>query len=177
MKKFSGILMFLFLVITSCSSDDTETKVSGNIVGTWIGTDLSLTGEIETEVEGQVIITILSGEGYDLSNTLIFGESPNLMESQGKVNMKLSYTVNDIIRTEDIEDFELLGDGAWEISGSELIITNPDEDIDEDEIRTMNIFKLTKNELIINITETVEEIEDGETTSGVIEILASYVRQ
>ena len=177
MTKFSGILMFLFLVITSCSSDDTETKVSENIVGTWIGTDLRLSGEIETEVEGQVSTTILSGEGYDLTNALIFGESPNFMESQGKVNMKVSFTVNDIIHTEDIEDFELLGDGTWEINGGELIIANPDEAIDEDELRTMNISKLTKNELIINITETVEEIEDGETTTGVIVIFASYMRQ
>lgn len=177
MKEFSAILMFLIFVMTSCSSDDTETKVSENIVGTWVGTALSLSGEIETKVEGEIITTVLIGEGYDLTNRLIFSKSPNILESQGELNMMLSYTVDGETIVEDIQDFELLGEGTWEISGSNLIITNTEEVVDEDENRAVNIFKLTNDELIINITDTIEETEDGVTISSVIKTLASFVRQ
>jgi hypothetical protein len=177
MKKISILFIACFLILSSCSSNDDETKVSENIIGTWIATNLSLSGEIITVIEGQTITSTLVGEGYDLTNRLIFSESPNLVESEGKLNMTLSYTINDITLSEDIEDFEFLTDGIWEIKGSELIITSPEEDIDDDEVREVKIAKLTDNELVIKITEDEEEIENGETITSSIEVLVSFVRQ
>lgn len=175
--KISTLFIACLLILSSCSSDDAETKVSENILGTWIGTNVSLSGEIETVNKGQTILTTIIGEGYDLTNKLIFTDAPNFVASEGNLNMELSYTVNGVTITENIEDFELLVDGTWEINGSDLIITDPDETIDEDAIRAVNIFKLTDNALIIKITETEEEIEDGVVSTSSIEILASYVKQ
>ena len=120
-------------------------------------------------------MSTITGEGYDLTNKLTFTESPNLISSEGKVNMKLTVTINGLTFTENEEDFEFLGDGTWEINGNDLIIKDPDEEIIEDELREVTIFKLTDNELIIKITETDEDMEEGETST--IEILASFIRE
>lgn len=169
--------MACILILSSCSNDDAETLVSDNIVGTWIGTNFSLSGEIETIIEEQTKTSTIIGEGYGLTNKLTFTKSPNLITSDGAVNMKLSYTINDITFTEDIEDFEFLTDGTWEIIDGNLIISNPDEPIDEDDKGAVKIAKLTDNELVIKITENEEEIEDGKTITTTIEVLASFVRQ
>lgn len=176
MKKLSILFIAFILILSSCSSDDDGGgQVTGDIVGTWVGTDLSLSGEIETTIEGQTIMSTITGEGYDLTNKLTFTESPNLISSEGKVNMKLTVTINGLTFTENEEDFEFLGDGTWEINGNDLIIKDPDEEIIEDELREVTIFKLTDNELIIKITETDEDMEEGETST--IEILASFIRE
>ncbi|GGZ71304.1 hypothetical protein [Algibacter mikhailovii] len=183
MKAFSPILVFLILLITSCSSDDAETSVNENIIGTWIGTDLRVSGEIETERGGESVITILSGEGYDLTNTLVFSPSPNLVASAGELNMIISYTTDDDVIFEDIKGFELLGEGTWEIQGSELIITDPNEVVEEDveeedgEERIVRVYKLTNKELVIGIVEKEEDIEDDVTTTSLIETVLSFIRQ
>ncbi|WP_298535744.1 hypothetical protein [uncultured Algibacter sp.] len=177
MKKISSIVLVLIMFITSCSSDDNETQVFENIIGTWIGTEITLQGEVKTEVNGQTILSTITGDGYDLNNELLFAKSPNTVTSEGNLNMKITYTINGVELTEDVENFEFLGDGIWEINGSELIITDPTLDVEDDDIRLVNILKLTETELIIKMTETVEEIEGGETITGVTEIVASFVKE
>ena len=171
MKKFSILFVVLFLVIASCSSDDDGGQVSGNIVGTWLATDLSLAGDIEFEFEGETIKTTVLGEGYDLTSQLTFNESPNTLTSEGTVNMELSISLNGITSTENIEDFEFFDDGVWEVSGNKLIIT------ESGETSEAYILKLTSSELVIRVLETEVESEGGETVTSTFEIVASFSRQ
>ena len=133
-------------------------------------TDLTLTGQIEAEIQGQTINSTITGEGYDITSTLTFNQSPNTITSLGNLNMTLSYSLGGNTITDDVENFEFLDGGIWEINDGNLMIT------ESDETTQAQIIKLTNNELILKVSETEVETEDGETTTSTFEILAEFVR-
>jgi len=172
MKKFNILFILLSIILTSCSNEDDPSNnyTSEDILGTWILTDLTLTGQIEAEIQGQTINSTITGEGYDITSTLTFNQSPNTITSLGNLNMTLSYSLGGNTITDDVENFEFLDGGIWEINDGNLMIT------ESDETTQAQIIKLTNNELILKVSETEVETEDGETTTSTFEILAEFVR-
>ncbi|WP_136480904.1 lipocalin family protein [Cognatitamlana onchidii] len=172
MKKISLFVSILCLVMSACSSDDDGgNTITGDIVGTWNVTKLDLTGEIQAEVSGTPISSSVTGEGFDLDNSLVtFNESPSSIESEGTISMRLTYSLNGTELTEEIEDFEFLEGGTWELNGNTLIITEAGEETE------VEILTLTDTELVIKVYEEETEIEDDEAITSTFVLEASFKR-
>ncbi|MDO6761488.1 hypothetical protein Q4566_14850 [Tamlana sp. 2_MG-2023] len=177
MKKISISLVVCILVLTSCSSNESEASdISEDLVGTWIGTDLVYEGSYETSLGGESHETIYHGEAYDITNKLTFNESPNTVVSEGSYNVKLEYTVDGISDTEYVEGEEFLENGSWELDGDELIIENEDLSDSKERETSIKILLITNDKLVISSTETVELKENGVEIKSLVKVTSTFKR-
>lgn len=171
MKKLSILFIVLSIILTSCSSDDSPKNISGDILGIWIATDLTIDGTISTEFQGQSLNGTFDGKSNNMTNTLTFNESPNTLVSEGSFDMTITYNINGIIDTENIADNTFIETGIWEQNGNKLSITN------EDETGVIEIFELTNTKLVLGLIENEIETESGISSESRIETIATYRRQ
>ncbi|OBQ56586.1 lipocalin family protein [Tamlana sp. s12] len=171
MKKITTLCLAFICILSSCSTDDDQgSNISGDIVGTWIGTGLTYDGTVETSFQGFPITSNFEGEAYDMTNTLTFNESPNTLVSEGSYSLKLTYDFNGVTQTEYVEDVQFLENGTWEIEGNKLIITNNGEETPAD-------FSFVSDDtLVFEINKVEESIVDGLTVVTTIKSIVTFER-
>ncbi|WP_204345340.1 lipocalin family protein [Psychroserpens algicola] len=171
MKKLNLLFIALAMVLTACSSDDTNPpNTEGDLLGTWIGQDVQYTGTSATEVQGQSITADFVGDAYDVNYTLTFTENPNEVVADGSYSIELTTTALGQSQTQNVEDLEFLNSGTWSRSGNQLSIT------DNGETTVGTIVELTVNTLKIAVTETEDVVEQGISASSNIDIEMTYTR-
>lgn len=172
MKKFNFLFIALVLVLTSCSSDDSNDSpdISGDILGTWEALDVDYSGSSSTEFEGESFTSTFVGEAYDVDYTLMFTENPNELVADGSYSVELTTTVLGQTQVDNVENLEFVSNGTWSKSGDELTI------VSQGETAVYTIVELTDTTLKMAI-QTVEEVNDsGFSYSVEVDLLATYTR-
>jgi len=171
MKKLGLLFTVFILILTSCSSDSSDSPViSASIVGEWIATALDYSGTSSTTIQGQSVIADFVGEAYDINYTVTFSENLNTLVSEGNYSLELTYTILGQTTTENVENVQFLEDGTWEQNGDELIVTN------NGETTAFDILELTANRLKLGL-ETVEEVtEQGAVITSTIYAELTFTR-
>jgi len=176
MKQLSILFITLILVLTSCSSDDSIPKTSGNIAGTWQMISYDYRGESTTTAQGQTLTSDFIGEAYDIDYTITFEENPNKLSSDGSFSIELTTTILGQTSTQNIEDvlglegLEVVSVGTWEIVNGQLVTTA------NGEIGNMDILELTESSLILSIKDTQNLSQSGVSIEADIEAIMSFKR-
>ncbi|WP_067146210.1 lipocalin family protein [Pseudotamlana agarivorans] len=171
MKKITTLCLAFICILSSCSKDDDQgSHISGDIVGNWIGTEMTYEGTIETEVYGVPVESDFTGEAFDISTELTFSENPNTLVSEGTYSVEIEYDLEGVKKIETIEDLSFLGSGTWEMDGDTLWGEN------ERGAYQAKIHKLTENELVIGIVQTEDVLIGGTMAVGTVRVTAKYVR-
>ncbi|AUS07021.1 lipocalin family protein [Pseudotamlana carrageenivorans] len=168
--KHLTLLFFVLIVLSSCSNDDGDSQFSGDLVGAWVGTELTYQGTAESSLQGFPITTNFEGEAYDMTSTITFNESPNTVVSEGAYSLKFTYNFNGVSKTEFIEDVQFLENGTWEVDGNTLIINNNGQESMAD------ILFLTEDKLVVEINQVEETEVDGLTVIATIKSIATFKR-
>ncbi|GAA3627608.1 lipocalin family protein [Flavivirga jejuensis] len=172
MKKLNILFIALTLILTACSSDDAASpEITESIVGTWKGVSVDYSGTTVTSVEGETINADYLGEAYDVNYSLTFTEDPNNLTSTGTFSVKLTTTVLGQTTTENIENLKPTGDGTWEITDNELIITTDNEE------GIMRIMKLTDSELVLAVTEETDLSIGGNSVVSTTDIIVTFEKE
>lgn len=172
--KYLNYLCFVpLLVFASCSNDDGDNSsdVSGDLLGVWIGQEVDYTGTAVTEYLGQDIVATFVGEGYDVDYALTFSENPNEVITDGTYSLELTTTVLGQTQSENLENVELFGDGAWERSGNVVTIES------QGQTAIATILELTANTLILSIETTQDVSQQGLIFNTTVNVVATYTRQ
>ncbi|UII24015.1 lipocalin family protein [Fulvivirga ligni] len=127
-KKVIVMLLCASLFV-ACSDDEEDLQLNSEIEGTWNMTDVSYSGVSTTSGSGITVITTYDGKAYDLDYTVEFTSSPNKIFVDGDYNINLKYTVSSSITGEmsyeqNFSGYSFSNEGAWEIEGDKLIITD-----------------------------------------------------
>lgn len=170
MKKFSLLFIVLTFILTSCSTDDSSSIISGDIVGTWIGSSIDYSGDTTTTVDGVTIVADFVGEAYDMDYTVTFSENPNEVVSEGSYSLKLTYTALGQTSVENLENIEFLEGGTWEQNNAILILTA------EGESANYVIEELTENKLVISVSVDEDLSEQGISVMTSIEAKMTFYR-
>ena len=186
---FKSLLIVLVTVsFMSCSSDDDSSNdnsgdTSGDLVGTWNLVELTIDGDITTEVAGQLFSVDLDGVGENLDFSLTFSDPDEFMGS-GSYDIILATTVLGQTTTGPISIDIPSTEGTWEQNGTML---TTDEDLlalgavapVDNEIAQppLVIEELTDTTLILTQEVNQERTIDGiiETTSIITEV--TFTRQ
>src|SRR5690606_28758269 len=107
-------------------------------------TTVNYSGEMTGEVDGEVVSSTFTGEGYDIDFTVTFNDSPKTCISNGSYWIRLTQTFDEETFTSDIEQTDFLNDGTWDKNGTTLIIESQGEETE------FIIEKLTANELVLS---------------------------
>lgn len=170
MKKLSFLFIALVLVFTSCSTDDSPSIISGDIVGTWIGNTIDYSGDTVTTVDGQTLVADFVGEAYDMDYTITFSEDPNNVVSEGSYSLKLTYTVLGQTSVENVENIEFLEGGNWEQSNNILTLIAQEESID------YKIEELTDDKLVLSLSVEEDLSEQGVSIISTIDAKMTFYR-
>ncbi len=177
MKKLSILFIALALVFSSCSTDDSNSTITDDIVGVWEATNVDAKMVVSTTISGITVETDYDADVYDLDSSLTFTEDPNDMVTEGTFSVKGSVEAGEEPISFDEKNLPLLGNGTWDVVGSELQIETTTG------TAVAKIKKLTESELVLLIEEDIDlPLETLELTEGIseitttIEIESTYTR-
>ncbi|GAB5563032.1 MAG: hypothetical protein Wins2KO_00950 [Winogradskyella sp.] len=163
MKKLF-ILFLLSFSLLACSSDDNgSNNTSGNILGTWNGVSVDLSGSTNVDFQGQNFDVNFVGESYDEDFSILVTENPNVISSTGTYSLELTATILGLPMSENVEDLFLLEDSEWSRNGNELTLTA------QGQSQTATIIELTDNSMTISL-EVVQEIMGNMVTADAIAV-------
>lgn len=161
MKKICGLLLGVFFVFASCSSDDDNNQVdlSVDITGQWELTGMEGEGESTVTYEGQTVTVNLSGFGKDFDAQIQFTDDPNEVIPTGTFTLVLTATFFGISETEEypINISNELQTGTWSIVGNQLIITDPVTA--ESQSAQFLVLQQNKMVLLVEMTTIIDEVE------------------
>ncbi len=170
MKKFIVLFVALPLTLLSCSTEDSGTITSSEIIGTWTGTSLDYGGKSIVNYQGQTIQTDYIGEAYDMNYTLTFNEEPNTVISEGSYSIKLTGTVLGQTSVQNIEDLEFIEDGIWSQNGNILTISKDGISYD------YTILELTDKTLKISVSTEENLSQQGANITATIDAVMTFVK-
>jgi hypothetical protein len=178
--KHLKFLLILSLTITlfSCGSDDdgVAAPVSPNadLLGTWSGTSItgSITGTITDTSDNSS--TPYSGtiSGTNLSYTVTFTETPNLVTSQGTFGSEivLMQGGQTITIGEAGNAFLDTSNATWTRNGSTLIITDGGE-------VTSSSLAINGNTMTLSTSEMSSEVDGTQTTTATANAVFTFTKQ
>ncbi len=144
---FSATLIFL-----SCNTDDDGNTVdpnaqAQNLIGTWLLTEITQDGTVESEIQGVPVSGTITSFGKDIDAQIVFTESPdNYVTSGGYTDVitvkVLGQTFNE---EQNISISDILGQGSWTLDQSILTLTQSSD------IRAANVIELTTTSLKLEI--------------------------
>jgi len=181
-KAVLSILIALALVVTSCSSDDSqEVDLSVDITGAWdLVKQETRNGKISVTVEGEQVEASFSVDGKDFNYQQFFGSNPNTVTGEGSYTQVSTVSFFGQSETEEqiITDNGEFNGSTWQINGSNFIINNEEtgEVIFKITELTETTFRLEANLADVNQALIEALLAEGGFTgdfevSGVIEVL------
>ncbi|MDH7912421.1 lipocalin family protein [Winogradskyella sp. SYSU M77433] len=172
MKKLSLLFVAYLFVLTSCSSDDSDSSsnISGDILGTWVGVDVDYYGDTVTEAGGQTVTSDFVGEAYDVDYTLTFTENPNELVSEGSYSVELTTTTLGQTQVDNIENLEFLEDGTWTQEGNQLTITNNGVSSQG------TILELTDTSLVLELNQETDLSQPGYSIINTVNVITTFTR-
>ncbi|UKM64101.1 lipocalin family protein [Flavobacteriaceae bacterium GSB9] len=174
MKKLPLLFTLLIAIMTSCSSDDSTSEITADIVGTWEMTDYDYTGTTKTTFEGQTYSADYVGEAFNIDYRMTFNENPNTIETEGSFSLELTTTAfgetsTQVVNTDDVETINA---GTWEIQNGNLV-TQADGGIEA----TYKIEELTETSLVLSLNQEVDISQSGVTAKTTINAKMFFQRQ
>src|SRR5690606_34579698 len=162
MKIFKLSFVLMLIAFVSCSKDDDggiNIDPNVSLAGPWEFVDLNTNkGKMKITSEGTSIEASFKITGKDYDYQSVFTEEPNYVTSAGSFIMVITTTILNKTDTEEqlIEDYGDNGlNGAWNIEGNKLVITNDDEQ------STYTITELTENRLKFQMDLSQSEFFPG----------------
>lgn len=152
MKKLS--ILFIVLGLNSCSTDDSESNITADIIGAWEAVSVNATGTVVTTIQGVTVETDYTGEVYDMDSTLAFSETPNNVIAGGTFSVRVAGEIGEDPFEYSKANLEYLGNGTWDVIGSELKVTTASK------TAVAKIKALTESRLVLIIKEEVELSEE-----------------
>ena len=173
MKKLSALFIVLALVLTSCSSDDSNSSdATGDLVGIWTGVSVDYFGTTVTVVPGaDDLVADFVGEAYDIDYTLTFTEDPNEIFSEGSYSIELTTTIMGVDQVDNVENLEFIEDSSsWSRDGDQLTTVSNGESF------TTTILELTDSMLSLGLVQTQDVSQQGFDITTTINSVATYTR-
>ncbi|GAA3582460.1 lipocalin family protein [Snuella lapsa] len=192
MKKSRFDLFKLVLVcvsvlfLSSCSNEGNNDNNVEDLLGTWNLTALTYDGETVSSFSGTSITTDFSGEGQNIDATIVFGDNPNAVNSQGAYDIAITYSVAGQESSQMISISEYQSEGTWSLKGNiltlvgELLSFSSPSDLDlvdsGDSSIDYVIEELTATTMRLSATKEQSFNQSGATITSTVNVLVLFTR-
>ena len=174
MKKIKIIVLFTIAVIAnSCTQPDCYCEgryATSDLIGTWIASEVSQTGRSISETADETVTTDFIGIGYDIDYDITFLEEGNVLSAAGTYGIEEIATISGVSEIQYFENLTWTSVGEWWHSGNEIVIAK------EGEIIVYYIAELTDNLLILARRTEVVEVENGVTTTRIMDYTTTFIK-
>lgn len=164
MKNLKKIIILFssVLFIISCTTDEesmADTNADAkNLIGTWLLSEITQDGKVETEIQGVPVSGTITSFGKDIDAQVTFTENPDNYTTSGSYTDVI--TIKALGQTFNEEQLisinNILGNGSWTLNQGILTLTHSND------IQAAKIIELTSVTLKLEI-----EIEQLAALQGI----------
>lgn len=176
MLKLNWLFLLLLstVFLTSCGDEEEEEQATENlgIVGAWNLKSFEYSGNTKIVYDaGPVINSPFVAKAVQTDLTLTFNAN-NTYTTEGDYAVEIAPDIEDgedLAITMEYQNF--FGEGTWKKEGNQLIFN--EGELSGNQVGTSTIVELTANKMVVDITFTVEQAEQGATS--IAEVSGRYI--
>lgn len=168
------ILSLFLLTFAACGNEDDDVTAEDNlIVGSWIATSGTQTGNSTTNF-GSTSVSLDFTTTLNTPTTygVVFSSAPNNVSGVGTADLETSFTIDGMPTTASSSIPLPINNGTWEVSGNTLRVNSSTGEVTE-----VQIIELTETTLSLGGTNTTSLNQGGATGTSVSEFNYTYERQ